>query len=138
MRHPSRVNTSPSRVVREAVTCEPDAGRYVDIRRRRPECLERVDALADKHGIDRDSRPGWGPTAPLRGRRVMQNTGVHIKSIHNRRGETYAQIDRACAIAQTLGRGKLVLVEPARRRMIATSCAPRWSRARLQEGARSR
>jgi len=35
---------------------EPDAGRYVDIwpRRLRPECLNRVEALADKHGIDRD------------------------------------------------------------------------------------
>ena len=35
---------------------EPDAGRYVHIRPRRlrPECLDRVEALADKHGIDRD------------------------------------------------------------------------------------
>jgi hypothetical protein len=35
---------------------EPDAGRYAHIqpRRLRPECLDRVEALADKHGIDRD------------------------------------------------------------------------------------
>lgn len=35
---------------------ELDAGRYVHIRPRQlpPECLERVEALADEHGIDRD------------------------------------------------------------------------------------
>jgi hypothetical protein len=35
---------------------EPDGGRHVHIRARRlrPECLDRVEALADKHGIDRD------------------------------------------------------------------------------------
>jgi hypothetical protein len=35
---------------------EPDAGGYVHIRPRRlrPECLDRVEALADKHAIDRD------------------------------------------------------------------------------------
>jgi hypothetical protein len=35
---------------------EPDAGRYVHIRPRRlrPGCPDRVEALADKHGIDRD------------------------------------------------------------------------------------
>jgi hypothetical protein len=42
----------------------------------------------------------------------MQMPGVHIDSIQNPRRYTYAQIDRACAIAQRLGRGKLVLVEP--------------------------
>ena len=35
---------------------EPDAGRYVHLRlpRLRPECLDRVEALAHKHAIDRD------------------------------------------------------------------------------------
>ena len=35
---------------------EPDAGRYVHSRPRRlrPGCPDRVEALADKHGIDRD------------------------------------------------------------------------------------
>ena len=35
----------------------------------------------------------------------MQVPGVHIETIHNPRRYTYAQIDRACAIAQRLGRG---------------------------------
>ena len=42
----------------------------------------------------------------------MQVPGVHIESIRNPRRYTYAQIDRACAIAQRLGRGKLARVEP--------------------------
>jgi len=43
----------------------------------------------------------------------MQMPGVHIESIHNNpRRYAYAQIDSPCAIAQGLGRGKLVLVEP--------------------------
>ena len=42
----------------------------------------------------------------------MQIPGVHIKTIHNPRPYTYAQIDRARAIAQRLSRGKLVLVGP--------------------------
>ena len=41
----------------------------------------------------------------------MQMPGVHIETIHNPSRYTYAQIDRACAIAQRLGRGKLVLIE---------------------------
>jgi hypothetical protein len=45
----------------------------------------------------------------------MQMRGVHIETIHNPRRYTYAQIDRAFAIAQRLGRGKLVLVEPPKR-----------------------
>ena len=50
------MHTSQSHLVREAVTREPDAGRYVHIRPRQlpPACLDRVDALADKHHIDRD------------------------------------------------------------------------------------
>jgi ribosome assembly protein YihI (activator of Der GTPase) len=56
LRHRSRMNTPQSRLVREAVLRELDAGRYVHIRPQRlpPECLDRVEALADKHGIDRD------------------------------------------------------------------------------------
>ncbi len=45
----------------------------------------------------------------------MQMSGTHIDTIHNPRRYTYAQIDRACAIAQTLARGKLVVVEPPKR-----------------------
>ena len=50
------MRTPQSHLVREAVTREPDAGRYVHIRPRRlpPECLDRVDALADKHHVDRE------------------------------------------------------------------------------------
>jgi hypothetical protein len=33
----------------------------------------------------------------------MQMPGVHIESIHNPRRYTYAQIDRACAIAPRVG-----------------------------------
>ena len=45
----------------------------------------------------------------------MQMPGVHIETIHNPRRYTYAQIDRARAIAQRLGRGKLVLIELPKR-----------------------
>jgi hypothetical protein len=38
----------------------------------------------------------------------MQIPGVHIETIHYPRRYTYVQIDRGCAIAQRLGRGKLV------------------------------
>jgi len=41
----------------------------------------------------------------------MQAPGVHLESIDNPCRHTYAQIDRAYAIAQRLGR-QLVLVEP--------------------------
>jgi hypothetical protein len=41
----------------------------------------------------------------------MQMPGLHNEAIHNPRRYLYAQIDRACAIAQRLGRGKLVLVD---------------------------
>jgi hypothetical protein len=38
------------------VTREPDAGRYVHVTPRQlpPKCLDRIDALADEHRIDRD------------------------------------------------------------------------------------
>ena len=45
----------------------------------------------------------------------MQIPGVQIETLDNPRRYTYAQIERAQAIAQRLGRGKLVLVEPPER-----------------------
>jgi hypothetical protein len=39
---------------------------------------------------------------------------VHIETIHEPNRYTYGQIERACTIAQLLGRGKLVLAEPPR------------------------
>ena len=46
---------------------------------------------------------------------AMQIPGVHIETLHNPVRYTYAQIEKACAIAQMLNRGKLVLVEPPQR-----------------------
>ena len=46
---------------------------------------------------------------------TMQIPGVHIETLHNPVRYTYAQIEKACAIAQMLNRGKLILVEPPRR-----------------------
>ena len=46
---------------------------------------------------------------------VMQIPGVHIETLHNPVRYTYGQIEKACAIAQMLNRGKLVLVEPPQR-----------------------
>ena len=48
-------------------------------------------------------------------RNIMQIPGVHIETLHNPVRYTYSQIEKACAIAQMLNRGKLVLVEPPRR-----------------------
>jgi hypothetical protein len=50
------MRTPQLHLVREAVSRETDAGRYVHIRPRQlpPQCLDRIDALADKHRIDRD------------------------------------------------------------------------------------
>ena len=45
----------------------------------------------------------------------MEIRGVYIETLHNPVQYTYAQIERACAIAQMLGRGKLILVEPPQR-----------------------
>jgi len=45
----------------------------------------------------------------------MPIPGVHIETLHNPVKYTYAQIEKACALAQVLNRGKLVLVEPPRR-----------------------
>ena len=41
----------------------------------------------------------------------MRMHGVHIETIHNPRRYAYAQFVRACAIAQRVGSGKLVLVD---------------------------
>jgi hypothetical protein len=50
------MRTPQYHLVREAVTRESDAGRYVHVKPRQlsPTCLDPIDALADKHGIDRD------------------------------------------------------------------------------------
>jgi hypothetical protein len=50
------MRTPQFHLVREAVMREPDAGRYVHISPRQlpPKCLNRIDAVADQHGIDRD------------------------------------------------------------------------------------
>ena len=45
----------------------------------------------------------------------MQIPGIHIETLHNPCDYTYAQIEKACAVAQLLARGKLVLVEPPAR-----------------------
>jgi hypothetical protein len=42
----------------------------------------------------------------------MQIPGVHIETLKNPIEYTAAQIDKACKVAQSLNRGKLVLVEP--------------------------
>jgi hypothetical protein len=49
------MRTPQSRLVREAMTFEPDAGRYVHIRPRQlpPGCLNRLGVIADEHGVDR-------------------------------------------------------------------------------------
>lgn len=41
----------------------------------------------------------------------MQSGQTHIETLHEPSRYTQAQIVRACAIAQQLGRGKLVLLE---------------------------
>jgi hypothetical protein len=45
----------------------------------------------------------------------MQIPGVHIETLHNPVRYTYSQIEKACAIAQMLNRGKFFLLEPPRR-----------------------
>jgi hypothetical protein len=45
----------------------------------------------------------------------MQIRGVHIETLDQPVRYTYAQIERACVIAQLLNRGKLVLTEPPSR-----------------------
>jgi hypothetical protein len=42
----------------------------------------------------------------------MQIPGVHIETLQNPVRYSYAQLERACVIAQLLNRGKLVLTEP--------------------------
>jgi hypothetical protein len=41
--------------------------------------------------------------------------GVHIETLHEPTRYSQIQIERACALATMLNRGKLVLVEPPRR-----------------------
>jgi hypothetical protein len=46
---------------------------------------------------------------------MAQIPGVHIETLHNPVRYTYQQIENACAIAQMLNRGKLVIcIPPAR------------------------
>lgn len=45
----------------------------------------------------------------------MQIPGVHIETLHSPVRYTWAQLEIACAVAQLLGRGKLVLLEPPQR-----------------------
>jgi hypothetical protein len=47
--------------------------------------------------------------------RTMQIPGVHIETLHDPVQYSHEQIERACAIAQMLHRGKLILVEPPQR-----------------------
>ena len=49
------MRTPQSHLVRDAVMREPEAGRHIHIRPRHlaPECLDRIDALADRHGLER-------------------------------------------------------------------------------------
>jgi hypothetical protein len=42
----------------------------------------------------------------------MQLSGVYIETLYSPVRYTAAQIEKACAIAKSLDRGKLVLVEP--------------------------
>lgn len=42
---------------------------------------------------------------------TMDDPGVRIETLHSPLRYTYAQIERACVIAQAMRRGKLVLVE---------------------------
>ena len=62
------------------------------------------------------SAPGGNGDVGIRGiKDFMQIPGVHIETLHNPVRYTYSQIEKACAIAQMLNRGKLVLVEPPQR-----------------------
>jgi len=45
----------------------------------------------------------------------MQIPGVHIETLHSPARYTPAQIELACAIAQLLNRGRLILLEPPAR-----------------------
>ena len=45
----------------------------------------------------------------------MPIPGVHVETLHDPARYTFAQIERACTIAQILNRGKLVLLERPRR-----------------------
>ena len=67
----------------------------------------------------------------------MQIPGVHIETLHNPVRYTYAQIEKACAIAQMLNRGKLVLVErDDRLAPRAVAIDQKWAAAALGLDAR--
>jgi hypothetical protein len=109
------MRTSQSRLVREAVMREPDAGRYVHIRPRRlpPGCLDRVEALADKHGIDRDVARRLAAELHRYAEASCCKCPAYTSRPSTTRAATRApRSTGACAIAQRLGRGKLALVEP--------------------------
>jgi hypothetical protein len=42
----------------------------------------------------------------------MQIPGAHIVTLHHPVRYTYAQMERACVVAELLSRGKLILTEP--------------------------
>jgi hypothetical protein len=42
----------------------------------------------------------------------MPTPGVHIETLHDPTRYTHVQIETACALANLLNRGKLILVEP--------------------------
>jgi hypothetical protein len=46
---------------------------------------------------------------------MMQIPGAHVETLHNPVRYTYAQIEKACAIAHLLNRGKLVVCEEPQR-----------------------
>lgn len=46
---------------------------------------------------------------------MPQIPGVHIETLHNPCRYTFQQIEKACAMAQLMNRGKLVLLEPPAR-----------------------
>ncbi len=45
----------------------------------------------------------------------MATPGVHIETLHDPARYSHVQIEKACALASMLNRGKLVLVEPPHR-----------------------
>src|SRR4051794_29707783 len=75
---------------------------------------------SSRPGAETSERAGMGGGSVIRGRnesdagipRPMQIPGVHIETLQSPTRYTSQQIEKACAIAAMLNRGKLVLVEP--------------------------